>query len=124
MDINEPSGYFFEPPMPTTDPHHDRRGPTDPHAEAGSVSGVVAVTEAELYTPAEAAAILKMRESWLRYKVKKDQIPYTRPGNGRETRFSRLDLIRIVRMGQQQPSQADRAPVQPPTPRPKRGRTV
>src|SRR5215211_8862210 len=93
MDVHEPSGHF----------------PALSDITGGSVSGLVATAEYELITVAEAALILKVRESWLRYKVKKGEIPCTRPGGGREIRFSRLDLAEIAAMGRQQPRRAGTA---------------
>ena len=47
-----------------------------------------------LYTPAEAAALLRVRESWLRRKVAARLIPST--FLGRHLRFSAADLAAIV----------------------------
>jgi excisionase family DNA binding protein len=47
-----------------------------------------------LYTPAEAAALLRVRESWLRRKVAARLIPCT--FLGRHLRFSAADLAAIV----------------------------
>jgi excisionase family DNA binding protein len=47
-----------------------------------------------LYTPAEAAAVLRVRESWLRRRAAARQIPCT--FLGRHLRFSPADLAAIV----------------------------
>jgi excisionase family DNA binding protein len=47
-----------------------------------------------LYTPAEAAALLRVRESWLRRRVAARLIPST--FLGRHLRFSAADLAAIV----------------------------
>jgi excisionase family DNA binding protein len=56
---------------------------------------------AQLYTPAEAARILKVRESWLRKKAAARLIPCTFVG--RHLRFSEGDLEEIVRSGARPP---------------------
>ena len=47
-----------------------------------------------LYTPAEAARLLRVRESWLRRKAAAREIPFT--FLGRHLRFSAADLAAIV----------------------------
>src|SRR5437762_3398814 len=47
-----------------------------------------------LYTPAEAAQLLKLRESWLRRKAAARQVPCT--FLGKHLRFSAADLAAIV----------------------------
>jgi excisionase family DNA binding protein len=47
-----------------------------------------------LYTPAEAAQLLKVRESWLRKKAAARQVPCT--FLGKHLRFSATDLAAIV----------------------------
>lgn len=51
----------------------------------------------DMYDWAEAAALLRVRESWLRYKVKRREIPFT--PIGRNYRFSRENLLAIQQMG-------------------------
>jgi hypothetical protein len=56
---------------------------------------------AELHTPAEAAAILKVRESWLKTKASARLIPCTFVG--KHLRFSDDDIAAIMRSGARQP---------------------
>jgi excisionase family DNA binding protein len=53
-----------------------------------------------LYTVAEAADILKVRESWLRTKASARQIPCTFVG--KHLRFSDDDLAEIMKAGSRQ----------------------
>ena len=55
----------------------------------------------ELYTAAEAARILKVRESWLKTKAAARLIPCT--FIGKHLRFSDDDLAEIMRAGARQP---------------------
>jgi hypothetical protein len=55
----------------------------------------------ELHTAAEAAAILKVRESWLKAKASARLIPCTFVG--KHLRFSDDDIANIVRAGARQP---------------------
>lgn len=50
-----------------------------------------------LYTPSEAAQLLRLRESWLRRKASLRQIPCT--FLGKHLRFTNEDLEEIVRQG-------------------------
>jgi excisionase family DNA binding protein len=76
----------------------DGRGTDSP---AGSdVSG-----PPRLYTPTEAAAVLTVRESWLRRQAGQRRIPCT--FLGRHLRFSDLDLRAIVAAGSR-PAQTSR----------------
>ena len=60
------------------------------------------MTEAEgLHTPAEAAKILKVRESWLRAKAAARVIPCTFVG--KHLRFSTGYLVQIMTDGARQP---------------------
>lgn len=61
----------------------------------------------ELHTVAEAAVILKVRESWLRTKASARLIPCTFVG--KHLRFSDDDIAEIMRAGARQPVTA-RAP--------------
>ncbi len=56
---------------------------------------------AQLHTPAEAAEILKIRESWLRAKAAARVIPCT--FIGKHLRFSDDDIAQIVAEGARQP---------------------
>ncbi len=57
---------------------------------------------AQLHTPAEAAQILKVRESWLRNKATARVIPCTFVG--KHLRFSDADIAEIMRAGERQPA--------------------
>jgi excisionase family DNA binding protein len=54
-----------------------------------------------LYTPAEAAETLQVRESWLRKKAAARVIPCT--FLGKHLRFSEDDLNRIIKGGEREP---------------------
>lgn len=71
--------------------HHDPRG-----AAAGRPAASPATTDDGplLYTPAEAAQRLQVRESWLRKKAAARQVPCT--FLGKHLRFSPADLVTIV----------------------------
>ena len=56
---------------------------------------------AQLYTPAEAAEILRVRESWLRDKAAARAIPCT--FIGKHLRFSDTDITQIVADGARRP---------------------
>jgi excisionase family DNA binding protein len=56
---------------------------------------------AQLHTPAEAAKILKVRESWLRTKAARRAIPCT--FLGKHLRFSDDDITQIMTDGERQP---------------------
>jgi excisionase family DNA binding protein len=56
---------------------------------------------AELHTPAEAARVLKVRESWLKTKAAARLIPCTFVG--KHLRFSDDDIAEIMRAGARQP---------------------
>ncbi|MFD6096549.1 helix-turn-helix domain-containing protein [Nocardiopsis flavescens] len=55
----------------------------------------------EVFTPAEAAALLKVPESWLRKKATARQVPCT--FLGKHLRFSAQDLEQIIRDGHRDP---------------------
>lgn len=55
----------------------------------------------QLYTAAEAAAILKVRESWLKTKAAARLIPCT--FIGKHLRFSDDDIAEIMKAGARQP---------------------
>ncbi|MGC4956793.1 helix-turn-helix domain-containing protein [Actinomadura citrea] len=54
-----------------------------------------------MYTPAEAAAMLQVRESWLRKKASARAIPCTFVG--KHLRFSDQDIAGIIAAGAKQP---------------------
>lgn len=60
-----------------------------------------------LHTPAEAAALLAVRESWLRRKAGRREIPCT--FLGKHLRFSSDDLTSIARTGAR-PARSTRPP--------------
>lgn len=55
----------------------------------------------QLHTPAEAAEILSIRESWLRHKAAARAIPCTFVG--KHLRFSDDDIAQIVAQGARRP---------------------
>lgn len=55
----------------------------------------------EVFTPAEAAALLKVPESWLRKRASARQVPCT--FIGKHLRFSSSDLEQIIRSGHRAP---------------------
>jgi hypothetical protein len=55
----------------------------------------------QLHTPAEAAGILKVRESWLKTKAAARVIPCT--FIGKHLRFSDDDIAEIMKAGARQP---------------------
>jgi excisionase family DNA binding protein len=55
----------------------------------------------QLYTPAEAADVLRVRESWLRTKAAARAIPCT--FIGKHLRFSESDILRIKQAGSREP---------------------
>jgi hypothetical protein len=55
----------------------------------------------QLHTPAEAAGILRVRESWLRTKASARAIPCT--FIGKHLRFSDSDIIQIKQAGAREP---------------------
>lgn len=63
---------------------------------------------AQLHTPMEAAAILKVRESWLRTKAAARAIPCTFVG--KHLRFSDGDIAEIMNAGARQPVTSRRPP--------------
>jgi excisionase family DNA binding protein len=101
-------------PFHHTRPHPAAGQPTAPPADAGPL----------LYTPAEAAQRLRVRESWLRKKAAAREVPCT--FLGKHLRFSPTDLAAIVagaarpavgRRGRRKPASTVRDPDLPPTPR-------
>lgn len=88
-------------------PHGSAAGPTPvseqstPCSPAGqarsNTNDSTALAAVRLYTPAEAAILLAVRESWLRRKAGQRRIPCTFVG--RHLRFSAADLAGIVENG-------------------------
>ncbi|MFI0350911.1 helix-turn-helix domain-containing protein [Actinomadura sp. 9N407] len=64
------------------------------------------MTGVRLYTPAEAARFLQVRESWLRKKASARAIPCT--FLGKHLRFSDEDIDAIVTAGAKRPRTAHR----------------
>jgi excisionase family DNA binding protein len=62
----------------------------------------------QLHTPAEAAQLLRVPESWLRKKAAARMIPCTFVG--KHLRFSSADLAEIVEAGARQPHQHRETP--------------
>jgi hypothetical protein len=62
----------------------------------------------QLYTAAEAAGILKVRESWLKTKAAARLIPCT--FIGKHLRFSDDDIAEIMKAGECQPVISERRP--------------
>src|SRR5215475_11631360 len=80
-------------------PSRPRRPDTEPDKDTPTASS--SVTAPVLYTPAEAAELLKVRESWLRKKAAARQVPCT--FLGKHLRFSPTDLASIVAGAAQPP---------------------
>lgn len=82
--------------------HIDRPKPCDVRSRAPARTGEGEAAEAEsiqpdglrLYTPAAAAEVLAVRESWLRRKATARQVPCT--FLGKHLRFSHADLLAIT----------------------------
>ena len=83
--------------------HPDRPSrPRRPHPDTGHQHQPVPAAAATatgplLYTPAEAAELLKVRESWLRRRATARAVPCT--FLGKHLRFSPADLVAIARAG-------------------------
>jgi excisionase family DNA binding protein len=81
-----------------TTPHRPHRPANhhDPRGAAGRPAASPAATDDGplLYTPAEAAKLLRVRESWLRKKAAARAVPCT--FLGKHLRFSPTDLAAIV----------------------------
>jgi excisionase family DNA binding protein len=79
-------------------PHRPHRpvNDHDPRGAAGRPAASPATTDDAplLYTPAEAAELLRVRESWLRKKAAARAVPCT--FLGKHLRFSPADLVTIV----------------------------
>jgi excisionase family DNA binding protein len=78
-----------------TTPDHDANGINAAGADPDGVAGAVRADSAQLlFTPAQAATALQVRESWLRRRAASRQLPCT--FLGKHLRFSRADLDQIV----------------------------
>ncbi|MCT2281403.1 helix-turn-helix domain-containing protein [Micromonospora chalcea] len=95
-----PSRPRHRPPSPAPPPAH-RTGPS--HDQ-----------EPRLYTPAEAAALLRVPESWLRRRAGRRQIPRT--FLGKHLRFSAADLAAIIAAAAEPATRRQRAATHPPPP--------
>jgi excisionase family DNA binding protein len=74
-------------------PPRARRPRPEPH-HTNTDTGTDPAATPVLYTPAEAAQLLKVRESWLRRKAAARQVPCT--FLGKHLRFSPTDLTAII----------------------------
>jgi excisionase family DNA binding protein len=87
-------------------PHHRLPQPTRQRRpiDAPTSAGPSATGEGDqlLYTPAEAAQLLRIRESWLRRRAAARQIPCT--FLGKHLRFSAADLAAVVAQNGQAPT--------------------
>jgi excisionase family DNA binding protein len=91
----------------SSDPHGTRdtgagrsHDTVDEHATAyssGTRTTRVTITGPRLYTPTEAAALLRVRESWLRRQAGLRRIPSTYLG--KHLRFSEDDLRAVIAAG-------------------------
>jgi excisionase family DNA binding protein len=69
------------------------------------------MTAPQLYTPAEAAEMLKVPESWLRKKAAARTVPCTFVG--KHLRFSAGDIEKIITAGAREPATPGRHPHRP-----------
>jgi excisionase family DNA binding protein len=88
--------------------YEDVPEPVAPQPQTSSDGDVVAEQARLLHTPAEAARLLAVRESWLRRMAGRREIAYTFVG--KHLRFSDADLRSIVQRGSR-PARRDRATV-------------
>ncbi|MFI7650340.1 helix-turn-helix domain-containing protein [Micromonospora sp. NPDC049460] len=98
MPSNPPRSRRRPPPSATPSTH--RTIPTDDQ-------------QPRLYTPAEAAALLRVPESWLRRRASRRQIPRT--FLGKHLRFSAADLTAIIAAAAE-PATGRRRTRRPPRP--------
>ncbi|WP_150236570.1 helix-turn-helix domain-containing protein [Nocardiopsis quinghaiensis] len=84
---------------------HGRRAPEQGKrrysAGSGGRQGKAADPLPEVFTPEEAAALLRVPESWLRKRASARQVPCT--FIGKHLRFSSSDLEQIIRSGHRAP---------------------
>ncbi|WDZ92863.1 helix-turn-helix domain-containing protein [Nocardiopsis sp. HUAS JQ3] len=90
-------------------PEQDKRGYS---AGSGGRRDNTADTLPEVFTPEEAAALLKVPESWLRKRASARQVPCT--FIGKHLRFSSNDLEQIIRSGHRAPVSGSTRPRQRP----------
>jgi len=81
----------FHPHQP---PRARRPRPQPNHPGSDTSTDPAGTTAPVLYTPTEAAQLLKVRESWLRRKAAARQVPCT--FLGKHLRFSPTDLAAII----------------------------
>lgn len=67
------------------------------NSQCGGGAAEVSITGSRLYTPAEAAMQLRVRESWLRRQAGERRIPCT--FLGKHLRFSDTDLQAVIAAG-------------------------
>jgi excisionase family DNA binding protein len=81
------------PSRPT--PEHSVQGPATPDAEDAPPAGALGLDPGLLlFTPAQAAMVLQVPESWLRRRAAQRRVPCC--FLGKHLRFSRTDLETIV----------------------------
>jgi excisionase family DNA binding protein len=93
-------------------PSYGRRPRTEPDQHIPAQVNRPEAVPSVLYTPAEAAQLLKVRESWLRKKAAARQVPCT--VLGKHLRFSAADIAAIIAAAAQ-PAVGRRPRRQPPT---------
>jgi len=102
-------------------PDHSPRRSSAARASAGALSGEPAAPVLPLYTPAAAAELLAVRESWLRRRAAARAVPCT--FLGKHLRFSHADVHAIVtaaaRPATAPPSSPAPAATEPPIPMPR-----
>ena len=92
-----------QPPTPTPNAGAAVAHAATAHAAAAGADGPDDAAEAEplLYTVEEAAALLRVRPSWLQRKAAARAVPCT--FLGKHLRFSRTDLDAVIASGAQHP---------------------
>ncbi|SDN05421.1 helix-turn-helix domain-containing protein [Allokutzneria albata] len=90
-------------PVCATPPSTARHNPHPPHPAQERTEK----TDVLLYTPAQAAIALAVKESWLRRKAGQRTIPCT--FLGKHLRFSRADLEAITHASHRRPRQPRRS---------------
>lgn len=91
---------------------HDKKPPEQAGSVYSAGSGErrdqAADTVSEVFTPEEAAALLKVPESWLRKRASARQVPCT--FLGKHLRFSAADLEQIISAGHRAPASGGARP--------------
>lgn len=99
--MNDPRAPRSEPPgtdaVDRTGPPHAPRGACPARDAPGGGEGDINIASPRLYTPAEAAMLLRVRESWLRRQAGERRIPST--FLGKHLRFSDTDLRAVIAAG-------------------------